>query len=235
MDQRITFINELINSHNVKRIAHGSRRLRSSKKLEDTAQEWATRLLTSSTYDLSMSDEFGESIAWKFKSNIDATGLPSGGSITNDWYDEKRHFDFDGNHYCKGAGHFSQLLWKATKFIGVGIDWNKNGKIVIVVRYKPAGNRAGLFNDNVSPLSIGTTATTAAALSDPCSSGASGSSDIDELEDARVGTLIHTDTETLETVDDHGRQVKVVTKTEKYLIEDNDIQFLRLNQLISVH
>ena len=225
MDKRTTFINELINSHNIKRIAHGSRRLRCSKKLEDTAQEWATRLLTSSTYDLSLSDEFGESIAWKFKSNIDVNGLPSGSSITNDWYDEKRHFDFDGNHYCKGAGHFSQLLWKATKFIGVGIDWNANGKIVIVVRYKPAGNRAGLFNDNVAPLSLSPNATS--TLSDHCTSGSSGSSDIDELDDARVGTLIHTDTDTVETVDENGRQVKVVTKTEKYLIEDNDIQFLR--------
>ena len=45
-------------------------------------------------------------------------------------------------------------MWKATKFIGVGIDWNKNGKVVIVVRYKPAGNKAGFFQDNVSPISM---------------------------------------------------------------------------------
>ena len=42
-----------------------------------------------------MSDEYGESIAWKFKSNIDETGLPNGSVVTNDWYDGKR-FTF----YC---------------------------------------------------------------------------------------------------------------------------------------
>ena len=60
-----------------------------SKKLNESAQEWARQLLHSSSYDLSMSDEYGESIAWKFKSNIDETGLPNGSVITNDWYDGK--------------------------------------------------------------------------------------------------------------------------------------------------
>ena len=132
---------------------------------------------------------------------------------------EKRHYDFDGNHYCKGAGHFTQILWKSTKFIGVGVDWNSNGKIVIVVRYKPAGNRAGLFQENVSPLSTG------AQISDHTPSG---SSDEDiEIDNARVGTLIQTDTDSVETVDDQGKQVKIVTKTEKYLIEQNGIKLLR--------
>ena len=109
---------------------------------------------------------------------------------------EKRNYDFDGNHYCKGAGHFTQILWKSTKFIGVGVDWNSNGKVVIVVRYKPAGNRAGIFQENVSPLSTG------AHISDHTPSG---SSDEDiEIDNVRVGTLIQTDTDSVETVDDQG-------------------------------
>ena len=58
--------------------------------MNESAQEWASQLLHSSNYDLSMSDEYGESIAWKFKSNIDETGLPNGSVVTNDWYDGKR-------------------------------------------------------------------------------------------------------------------------------------------------
>ena len=90
---------------------------------------------------------------------------------------------------------------------------------MIVVRYKPAGNRAGLFQENVSPLSTG------AQISDHTPSG---SSDEDiEIDNARVGTLIQTDTDSVETVDDQGKQVKIVTKTEKYLIEQNGIKLLR--------
>ena len=48
-----------------------------------------------------------------------------------------------------------------------------------------------------------------------------------DVDDVRLGTLIQTDTETLETVDDTGKQVKIVTKTEKYLIEKDGVQFLR--------
>ena len=42
------------------------------------------------------------------------------------------------------------MIWKSTKYIGVGVAWDQNGKIVIVAQYKPAGNIAGYFAENVS-------------------------------------------------------------------------------------
>ena len=59
-------------------------------------------------------------------------------------------FDYDAEQYCTGAGKFSQMVWKGTKYIGIGIAWNTLGKVVIVVNYKPAGNVAGAFHQNVS-------------------------------------------------------------------------------------
>ena len=44
----------------------------------------------------------------------------------------------------------SQMIWKSTKYIGVGVAWDSNGKVVIVAHYKPAGNIAGYFAENVS-------------------------------------------------------------------------------------
>ena len=61
IDKRSNFIQELIESHNAKRLVHGARRLRSSKKLNESAQEWATQLLSSATYDFALSDDFGMS------------------------------------------------------------------------------------------------------------------------------------------------------------------------------
>ena len=42
------------------------------------------------------------------------------------------------------------MIWKSTKYIGVGVAWDSNGKVVIVAHYKPAGNIAGYFAENVS-------------------------------------------------------------------------------------
>ena len=76
-------------------------RLKSSKRLTNSAQIWATKLLEEvgsliekliwpefqGSYELSNSNEYGESIAMKFKFNITKTGLPDGDIIVGDWYE----------------------------------------------------------------------------------------------------------------------------------------------------
>lgn len=50
------------------------------------------------------------------------------------------------------AGHFTQVVWKSTTEVGVGLA--TDGKTVFVVgQYKPAGNMTnpGFFKDNVLP------------------------------------------------------------------------------------
>jgi len=51
------------------------------------------------------------------------------------------------------AGHFTQVVWKASKEFGAGIAKSNSGNY-IVGRYFPAGNvtNAGQFEDNVLPL-----------------------------------------------------------------------------------
>lgn len=44
------------------------------------------------------------------------------------------------------TGHFTQVVWKATKRLGCG----QAGKFV-VCNYYPAGNVQGQFRDNVAP------------------------------------------------------------------------------------
>ena len=39
------------------------------------------------SYELSNSNDYGESIAMKFKFNITKTGLPDGDIIVGDWYE----------------------------------------------------------------------------------------------------------------------------------------------------
>ena len=62
------------------------------------------------------------------------------------WYDEK----VNGKH-CKG--HYTQLVWKSSKRLGVAYAKSRSGKTYVVTRYSPAGNMLGAkyFRENVSP------------------------------------------------------------------------------------
>lgn len=48
------------------------------------------------------------------------------------------------------AGHFTQVVWKSTKYVGMGIaKSNTHGSVVIVANYLPPGNFIGQFKTNV--------------------------------------------------------------------------------------
>lgn len=46
-------------------------------------------------------------------------------------------------------GHFTQVVWKGSREIGVGKARSKDGKILVVANYRPAGNVIGRFSENV--------------------------------------------------------------------------------------
>lgn len=54
-----------------------------------------------------------------------------------------------GTQYVLIAGHFTQLVWKGTKSMGIAMVKGKSGRIVIVAYYNPPGNIMGQFMDNV--------------------------------------------------------------------------------------
>ena len=50
------------------------------------------------------------------------------------------------------TGHFSQVVWKDGKEIGVGKAFSDDGrKVIVVCNYFPAGNVRGQYKDNVIP------------------------------------------------------------------------------------
>lgn len=51
-----------------------------------------------------------------------------------------------------GTGHFTQVVWKDSKELGVGCTKAKNGKIYVVANYYPPGNYIGCYVENVLPL-----------------------------------------------------------------------------------
>jgi hypothetical protein len=51
---------------------------------------------------------------------------------------------------CHGvSGHFTQVVWKSSKLMGVGVAKGSNGVTYVVVNYYPPGNYYGQFPANV--------------------------------------------------------------------------------------
>ncbi|KAK3558568.1 hypothetical protein QTP86_021016 [Hemibagrus guttatus] len=83
-----------------------------------------------------------------FKDNV----LPAGEEPVENWYSEITKYDFSASQFQPGTGHFTQVVWKATTELGVGLATD-GGTVFVVGQYKPAGNitNPGFFKDNVLP------------------------------------------------------------------------------------
>ena len=46
-------------------------------------------------------------------------------------------------------GHFTQVVWKNSKNLGIAKARSSSGKIIVVANYEPAGNFIGQYVQNV--------------------------------------------------------------------------------------
>lgn len=72
-------------------------------------------------------------------------------------YDEINNYNFSTGASTNGKaiGHFTQIVWKTTTNIGVGIATVKVNKYIrtyVVGKYLPAGNMVGSYVKNVMPV-----------------------------------------------------------------------------------
>lgn len=49
------------------------------------------------------------------------------------------------------TGHFTQVVWRDSTELGVGMARNRNGEVYVVANYNPPGNFLGSFSENVQP------------------------------------------------------------------------------------
>ncbi|KAK2774627.1 hypothetical protein FQN52_004240 [Onygenales sp. PD_12] len=101
-----------------------------------------------------------------------AAGFPDPSSVVQSWGNERDKFDFANGGFSEETGHFTQLVWKATKAVGcarvdcgrkngarrmrgrrgVAVAQAKGGKAdgwYVVCEYSPAGNVKGGYRENV--------------------------------------------------------------------------------------
>jgi uncharacterized protein YkwD len=147
---------EMLKLHNYHRARHCAPPLKISQRLNKIAQSYAEHLAATSTFEHSGNkfegQQMGENLymQWISHGRVKASGR----AAVKSWYDEVALHNFDKPKFSKETGHFTQMVWKDTKRMGVGVAFSPDGReVYIVANYFPAGNivSPGYFEKNVLP------------------------------------------------------------------------------------
>ncbi|KAE8582068.1 hypothetical protein XENTR_v10019926 [Xenopus tropicalis] len=135
MDKK-SFESEFLQAHNKYREMHGAPPLQLSRQLCQSAQEWADQLakLGTSQHSAAAEGSIGENI-------YERTGKePTADHTVDSWYSEIKKYNFGSPGYVPGTGHFTQVIWKESKEVGVGVATDGKGRHYVVGQYNPGGN-----------------------------------------------------------------------------------------------
>jgi len=143
------FEKQALEAHNAYRKRHGVKALKFSKKLTAYAQEWADKLAREDRFEHRQNNTYGENLYSSWSSNPKAK--INGNTPVDSWYSEVKKHDFTGEPRTTGSGHFTQVVWKGSKELGIAQAKSKSNKIIVVANYDPPGNFVGRYRENVAP------------------------------------------------------------------------------------
>lgn len=130
-------IQQYLDFHNKARKEVGVPPVQWSEEIAAYAQECAEYLAQNNRFEHRSNNRYGENIAMHYDNS-----LVNGAKL---WYQEKKHYKgavLNTSNWSK-AGHYTQMVWRATHYIGAGKATNVNGQVIIVGNYDPAGNMMG--------------------------------------------------------------------------------------------
>ncbi|XP_071038196.1 Golgi-associated plant pathogenesis-related protein 1-like isoform X1 [Parasteatoda tepidariorum] len=145
------FRQRTIAAHNTYRRIHDSPDLTHLQELEDGAQIWAETIAAKGYFQYCEHlYNIGESLC-----TVNLIGArPTPEDIVRNWYKEIKHYSFAEPRWRRGAFHFTQMIWRSSLHIGIGIAPVPGKPMLhVVVRYFPGGNSnfPGEFQKNVLP------------------------------------------------------------------------------------
>jgi pathogenesis-related protein 1 len=132
----------LINQHNFAKAEVGVSEIEWSSKLATVAQKYANYLASSScSLRHSGNKNYGENLFWgsgTYYSALDAS---------NSWYEEKQLYNYEkvGETNLHDYGHYTQMIWRNTTIVGVGVAKCSDGSYIYVANYYPPGNYIGKY------------------------------------------------------------------------------------------
>ncbi|XP_072235500.1 uncharacterized protein [Leuresthes tenuis] len=143
-----SFQKEFLDAVNSYRAKHHAPPLTLNGEMNAAAQKWADRLLEKGSLEQSGTKD-GESTYYMYSSD---SFVPTGREAVDRWYSGIEDYDFTKPGYQNKTGNFTQLVWRDSKELGVGVACDGT-KAFVVGHYRPAGNftNEGCFQGNVLP------------------------------------------------------------------------------------
>jgi len=152
-------INACIQAHNAKRARHGAAPLVWDVTLARHAKEWAEVLARRGKSEHARGTGEGENL-YRYKSYGSIAKVATCVDAVKSWYGEEPDYPYNNPpktfqefYGGKKIGHFTQIVWKGTRKVGVALATKKADgwtETYIVARYHPRGNILGHFAANVA-------------------------------------------------------------------------------------
>ncbi|CAF5148077.1 unnamed protein product, partial [Rotaria sp. Silwood1] len=134
-----TFQQQALLQHNYYRQLHCTDALVLNSTINAIAQTYANYLAANNLFQHSGTSGLGENL-WAIWSS-GAIRSVNGSSPTNSWYNEINSYNFGSPGFSSSTGHFTQVIWKGSKQLGIGIAFTSDNRTAYVVaNYYPPGN-----------------------------------------------------------------------------------------------
>lgn len=143
------YIDECVTAMNRYRALHQVEPLTFDPEIGRFSKKWADHLAATNGFEHNPNrvlggKQLGENIAW-------STNCYSGAETVDIWYNEVKDHNYRSADYAPKSGHFTQVVWKGSKQVGIWRSQRKDGTWVVVANFYPAGNYQGKFVENVLP------------------------------------------------------------------------------------
>ena len=139
----LNFVVEAVKTHNILRACHNAQPLLPNCEIMKISQDYAKTMPSGHSGTQFHGDWMGENLYWSTGKSL------NGADPINLWYSEIDNYNFN-THTSKGGmiGHFTQVVWKNSKEIGIGY-YCSGSSCCVVGNYYPAGNVGGYYPQNV--------------------------------------------------------------------------------------
>ena len=146
------FVQKIKNLHDELRKKHNSKPLNyKNMELNDLAKTYAKELMLNKKKVKNKPNIYNGEILGE---NIIISDSKDQKKILDEWKKEGDNYDFENNKFSKDTCHFTQMIWKETKEVGIGFypenDRKEDEKYCIVILYYPPGNILGKYKQNVT-------------------------------------------------------------------------------------
>lgn len=110
-----------------------------NKELCKFAEDWAENLASSCQIEHRPLNSYGENLYCKLGrvSKKQSAAASLGREAVESWYNTKMFYDFKSPGL--NAGHFTQVVWKGSRELGVGMAKGHDA-LYVVANYNPPGN-----------------------------------------------------------------------------------------------